>query len=168
MLSYIRKYWDYFNNFYHGGYFKIMLFQFNIMFFNVGLIIFAHSCIIVATLFFVSTKVIFIKLNQLTNLVESQTMNDKINFYLPRYIRDHTRTLVLIQSSNGFYGKAFLIYLVVNFPFNVFLVMSIILMRDLPPVKLFFVYIMALQQIIFIFGIHLMCALYSLKMHQNR
>lgn len=167
MLTYLKKYWKHFNNITRGGFIRILMLQFNAVFFNFGLLIFAHSCIMMATLFIITTKIFFIKLTQMRQMAMSKKMMESINITMSRYAKGHTKTLVMIQKGNVFYGTAFLIYLVLNLPFNVFVVMSIILYKNFSLFKIMFLFTLAAQGFVFIFGVHLMCALYTKRIHQD-
>lgn len=161
-INQIIKHQDYFADWTVWGPPKIFFTFFNTFFFFTGMLNFAHCCILTATLSITSTKLIFVKLTQLTSYLQNRSLKLSTNGRgLFKYFRSHTETLQIIVHQNKIYGMAFFAYLLITMPLNALLTLSVLLPGEVQLENRIFLGFMAFSQFIYIFGIHLMCAIYT-------
>ena len=167
-LAQLYQHRDYFADWAVWGPPKVLFTLFNTVFFFVAMLNFAHCCILTATLSITSTRLIFVKLTQLTSFLQHRNL--KLNTDgrgLLKYFRSHTETLKIIVHQNRIYGMAFFAYLLITMPLNALLTLSVLLPGKVQLENRIFLGFMAVSQFIYIFGIHLMCAIYTKKIHSN-
>lgn len=128
------------------------------------LYLFAHSHILLATLWIVALKVFAIKLENLGRPPSLRQLGS-ITYFLNRFRVQLTTTLLAILSANRLFAKVLLVFMLVNCPLNGLLVCSLIV-GQIAPLKMIFVGPVALEGFVFIFGIHLLTASVNKKIHQ--
>lgn len=128
------------------------------------LYLFAHAHILLAVLWIVSLRMISTKLKLLCTVPSSSSSSSssfrwilksrsKLKSFFTNFKVDMTRTLLLVLSSNRFFAPVLVVFLAINCPLNGILVALLILGR-IPLLKAAFVGPVALEEFIFIFGIH--------------
>lgn len=126
------------------------------------LYLFAHAHILLATLWIVSLRLISTKLKLLCKLSSSNLGLCKM---LVSFKTEYTKTLFLVLSANRFFSPVLLLFLAINCPLNGLLV-SLLILGRVPLLKAAFVGPVALEEFIFIFGIHLLIANVNKKVHR--
>ncbi|KAH9403649.1 hypothetical protein TYRP_014834 [Tyrophagus putrescentiae] len=131
------------------------------------LYLFAHAHILLATLWIVCLKMISIKLKLLCKLPTRWNCftGPEMRHFLTNFKVDLTRTLLLVFSANRFFSSVLVFFLAINCPLNGILV-SLLILNRIPLLKACFVGPVALEEFIFIFGIHLLIANVNKKIHR--
>ena len=129
------------------------------------LLIFAHSCILMATLGIVLIQMVLVKLAQIRQILIRKPNSIYFGINYSAFLKQNIKLLSLILKANNPYGQALLIYISVNCPVNCAF-MAILLVKPLTLIQDFFIIIFMGHQFICIFGIHLFMANLNKKIHK--
>ena len=148
---------------------KLLLLELNYFFFILVVILTAHPLIIVAILFLTFTIIFFCKLDQIeVQFRKSQPQN--LTYCKLQAMLHHYRTLVLmILKLNSTYSKLMVIYLVALLPLNLEVCGNLLLTESdsIFTINFAFLILFIYQQFAGIFGFHLLCAIFTQKIHRS-
>ena len=169
------------------GFSLITITEMNCLFTLFVLYCMAHILIFVTIGLFLFTVIVFIKLGQCDHLLKSimhrwrqisiqqqqqqrqQQQQHSINDYnhIERFMMEHTDTLLVIETMDGQYSHMLTTFLMATTPLNIFLMGSLIIQyQQQSLLEGLLTLSMALQQWIGVFGAHLLCAYFSIKIHK--
>ena len=145
---------------------KLTIVEVNLLSFVLSIYIILHVLHIAITFFVALTLVLWTQFGQIKSIlsIRLESLSSKL---LERILRHHTRNVVFVLQLNNHYSKMLVGFLLIALPLNINLVHSLTkwnTIRQSPVLVLFFVYIFVIQ-ILGVFGIHLVCALYTRKIH---
>lgn len=146
-----------------GGIVLMLLLEVRLLALYISLFMFAHSHILLATLWIVSLKVFAIKLKHLGKPPITRQLGN-ISYFLNRFRLEITHTLLIILRVNRLFSKVLVLFMLINCPMNCLLVCSLIVGR-IPGEKIVFVGPVSMEGFVFIFGIHMMTASVNKKIH---
>ena len=141
--------------------------EFNCFMFNMSLFVDGHLYIILLVIFALCAAVFFIKL-QLIDCILRYDSNNRINFSnIKRFMQNHSMVVVDILEMNKLISRVLFAYIIGNLPLNIFLVTSNQYSNIGRGNKLLVVFcaLMIFQQMIGLIFLHLICALYTKKIH---
>ncbi|OTF76724.1 hypothetical protein BLA29_004817 [Euroglyphus maynei] len=142
-----------------------------------------HCYMIIMYVFIFLTLTFFLKLDQINPiLTKTKTIDETIivdeqqqqqhnqryhSHIIKRFIRLHGHTFDQINRSTIYISKLFSFYLITNFPMNMFMIVTTFITdkNGFFGWK-FFAIIFIIQQLIGFFIIHLICSIYTLKIHK--
>lgn len=141
--------------------------QFNVLFLAISVQCLADISILGAVLTSIMSFNFFFKVQQLSHLIGPQFGRLSLS-RLNRYYREHTEILVLLIHANRIYGNAFLAYLLASMPFNVHLVLMLSWFdTEQNRITHFYLWCIALNQFITIFGFHLLSTAFTKQIHRD-
>src|SRR5699024_9329655 len=127
------------------------------------LYLFAHSHILLATLWIIALKIFRIRLDKIGKAPSRRKLTH-ISHYLNSFRMKFTRTLLTILNANRLFSKVIVVFLGVNCPLNCLLVCLLTVGR-IPKEKIVFVGPVSMEGFVFIFGIHMAVASVNKHIH---
>lgn len=136
--------------------------------FDVMMFSFSRAIMLWTMTVVMSTRIFFLKFTQVNRLLHSSGLNNRFTLVaLNRFTRHHTRTLSLLFEFNRFFGSSLLVFIILNFPQNTYLLMAITMGQfDTFAALIFLNYVLC--QYVFIVWFHLLAAMYSERIHRCR
>lgn len=151
------------------GYLQLIIFCACALSFDTMLYTYAQVHIIWSIITVNFILIFFLKLSQVNRLFLLPANRVNLNRFssvtLNHFIRHHTRTLLVIFLFNTFVGKLLLMFIVISFPLNSYLVIAV-LTGQLKGLALFVFCNCILGQYIVILGFHLLGAMFSSRIHK--
>ena len=158
-------YWQiFFTSF--SGLFHLFIMQINCLFMGISILMFTHICILLTALGIVLTAIFFIKFDQIFQLLRHPRMQPVTSEFLCQIARLNRKNFLIFNQMNDVYGKMFSFNLFINCPINAHLMISMI-NTPMSFFSIFFIGAFSFQQMASIFGLHLLGAHFSLKIHQT-
>lgn len=149
---------------------KILFAEFNLLTFDIALGLDAHCYINMMMVFVAYTIVFFVKLNQANYVLDLALKRWRLG-YVAYFMHHHTNTFRDVLEFNSRYNKQLLVYALATLPMNVFLISNTIRnsnMGQTNSILSILSLLVVLQQLIVILILHLICALYTKKIHQHK
>ena len=174
-ITAIEFIWNNFNEFFVIGFFGyIQLIQciINRLIFFIGLYVYGHGNILMATIVIAYLMAIYVFCWQTGQLLlhrgnHHRNNKSSINLWrtLKRFHMRHTKNLERIITGN-IYSRALLIFLLPNIPFNCYLLVFVVCMQTTRIIRYLVGSVIA-EQIISIFGVHLLFALVNRQFQES-
>lgn len=142
---------------------EFLLRQVILLLYLIAIVMFANTSIISATYAFITLTVWMIKIYQLKIVQSLKAKNDRIERHIVRIMSISRDLLIYVLNINALFGKVFLVFMLVNYPINCFILMSS-LFSDVPISYRILLLMFCLHQMLVIIIIHFIVAKFNVKL----